>query len=374
VTRHLLVTNDFPPKVGGIQSLLWELWRRLPADDVTVLTTAHPAAAAFDAAQAFRVVRSERSVLLPTPWLRRRIDALAAEVGAELVVLDPVLPVGLLGPSLALPYAVFMHGSELVGRVPVGGRLSGRLLRGATGVVAAGAYPAGEARRLTGPSFPPLTVVPPGVDLRRFRPLGADDRDAARRRFGLPVDAPLVLGLSRLVRRKGFDVLIAAAGRLDGVNLAIGGTGRDGTRLAGLAAGGRATMLGRVEDADLPALYGCADVFAMLCRDRWGGLEQEGFGIVFLEAAACGVPQVAGRSGGAADAVVDGETGVVLDDPTDPVAAAAAIAHVLEPSRHAQMASASRARAEEGFDYDVLAARLAGALADAVAAPGRVPR
>ena len=357
--KHLLVTNDFPPKHGGIQTLLWELWRRLPTEEFTVLTTPHAAAAAFDAAQPFRIVRTREPVLLPTPMLRSRIDRLASEVGAEMVVLDPVLPVGALGPRLSVPYCVFMHGSELIGRLPVGGAVAGLVLRGARHVVAAGTYPADETRRLTRGHEPPITVVPCGVDSSRFAPV--DDKAAARRSFGLPTDATLVVGLSRLVRRKGFDVLIDAVEQLDGVHLAIGGTGRDHDRLA-RRAGDRVHLVGRVPDDRLAAFYGCGDAFAMLCRDQWGGLEREGFGIVFLEAASCGVPQVAGRSGGSADAVVHGETGFVVDDPRDVAAVAGALAHVLDPDVNERMRGASRVRAVTEFDYDLLATRLHAAL------------
>ncbi|MEA3054788.1 MAG: phosphatidyl-myo-inositol dimannoside synthase [Actinomycetota bacterium] len=357
--KHLLVTNDFPPKHGGIQTLLWELWRRLPPDDFVVLTTPHDRAAAFDAAQPFRVERVRDQVLLPTPMLRRRIDALVRETGAELVMLDPVLPVGALGPHLSVPYAVFMHGSELLGRLPVGDALAGRVLRGARHVIAAGSYPADETRRLTRGQEPPITVVPCGVDSTRFAPLA--DKASARERFGLPVGVPLVVGVSRLVRRKGFDVLIDAVHRLDGVHLAIGGAGRDADRLARLA-GDRVHLVGRIDEELLPSFYGCGDVFAMLCRDQWGGLEKEGFGIVFLEAAACGVPQIAGRSGGSADAVADDETGFVLDDPRDVDAVARAITAALDPATNARMASASRTRAVEMFDYDLLAAAMQHAL------------
>ncbi|MFV0306619.1 MAG: glycosyltransferase family 1 protein, partial [Desertimonas sp.] len=104
--KHLLATNDFPPKIGGIQSLLWEWWRRLPPDRFAVLTSPYRGAAEFDAEQAFRVERTREPVLLPHPWMVRHIDRLAAEVGADLVVLDPAIPLGLVGPSLALPYDV----------------------------------------------------------------------------------------------------------------------------------------------------------------------------------------------------------------------------------------------------------------------------
>jgi len=372
VPRHLLVTNDFPPKVGGIQTYLWELWRRLPADDVTVLTTPHPESEAFDAAQPYRVVRTKEQVLLPTPALKRRIEQLAAEVGAEVLVLDPALPVGLLGPQLRLPYVVVLHGSELLGRLPGAGPQMGRGVAGAVHVVAAGNYPASEARRVAGARTPPITVIPPGVDTDRFRPLAAEERADVRRRFGLPVDAPLVVGLSRLVPRKGFDVLIDAAAQLRSTHpdllVAIGGGGRDHDRLQKRidTTGAPARLLGRVADDDLPRLYASADVFAMCCRTRWLGLEPEGFGIVFLEAAACGVPQVAGDSGGAADAVVDGETGVVVRRPRDATDVAAALRTLLDDDDlRDRMGAAARARAEADFTYDHLAAVLALTLDEA---------
>jgi len=265
--RHLLVTNDFPPKIGGIQSYLWELWRRLPPDDVTVLTTPQDGWREFDAAAPMRV------------------------------------------------------------------------------------------------------VVPPGVDTGRFVPLPPDARRMARRRFGLPESGRVVLGLSRLVPRKGMDTLIGAASKLaagrDDLVVAIAGDGRDRARLDGLAEDSEADVriIGRVDDANLPELYGCSDVFTMLCRDRWWGLEQEGFGIVFLEAAACGVPQVAGRSGGAHEAVEDGVTGAVVDDPSDVDAVADALGRLLdEPDLRRRQGEASRRRAVAAFDYDLLAATLADGL------------
>ncbi|MGH9230999.1 MAG: glycosyltransferase family 4 protein [Acidimicrobiales bacterium] len=368
---HLLVTNDFPPKLGGIQSYLWELWRRLDPDSFTVLTTSHDGAAEWDAAQAFRVERTTQKMLMPMPATVRRIDSLAADTGAGLVMLDPALPVGLVGPRLRGPYGVVLHGAEVTvpGRLPVTRRLLGRVLRGAAEVVAAGGYPAVEAERAAGRPLP-VTVVPPGVDTERFRPLDPEQRDKARARFGLPQEGRVVLSLSRLVPRKGMDVLIEAAARVGSTRadlvVAIGGSGRDRARLDRLVSrtGAPVRMLGRVPDDELADLYGCADVFAMLCRNRWGGLEQEGFGIVFLEAAACGVPQVAGDSGGAAEAVADGATGLVVERPSDAGAVAGALAGLLDdPDRRRAMGAAARERAVAEFGYDRLAGRLGGVLA-----------
>ena len=143
------------------------------------------------------------------------------------------------------------------------------------------------------------------------------------------------MSISRLVPRKGFDTAIRAVAKLAPTRpdlvLAIAGRGRDQPRLERLVDELKAPVrfLGRVPNDELPALYGCADLFTMLCRNRWGGLEQEGFGIVFVEAAACGVPQVAGDSGGAAEAVADGETGLVMREPEDVEAAASAFESLL---------------------------------------------
>jgi phosphatidylinositol alpha-1,6-mannosyltransferase len=368
--KHVLVTNDFPPKIGGIQSLLWEWWRRLPPSSFAVLTSPYRGAGGFDAAQAFRVERVPEPVLLPHPLMVHRVDRLARDVGADLVVLDPAVPLGLIGPSLALPYDVVLHGSEVTvpGRLPGSRQALAHVLRHARHIVAAGGYPAAEAERAAGRSLP-ITVVPPGVDVERFRPLGAAEREAARRDLGLPVDAELVVAVSRLVPRKGFDTAIRAVARLAPTRpdlvLAIAGGGRDEHRLRRLAEELRAPVrfLGRVSNDDLPRLYGCADLSTMLCRNRWAGLEQEGFGIVFVEAAACGVPQIAGDSGGAAEAVADGETGIVVRRPDDAALAAEAIRELLDDdARRAAMGRASRRRAVEEFSYDVLAERLGRAL------------
>jgi phosphatidylinositol alpha-1,6-mannosyltransferase len=353
--------------------LLWEWWRRLPSDRFAVLTSPYAGAEEFDADQPYRIERVREPVLLPHPLMVRRVNEMAADFGAELVVLDPAIPVGLIGPSLELPYDVVIHGAEVTvpGRLPLTKQGLGYVLRRARHVIAAGHYPAAEANRAAGRTLP-TTVVPPGVDCDRFRPLDESQRRQARRELGLPVDGQVIVAVSRLVPRKGFDTAIRAVASMRDSHpdlvLAISGGGRDEDRLRRLAAelDAPVTFLGRVPNDDLPRLYGCGDLFTMLCRNRWGGLEQEGFGIVFVEAAACGVPQVAGDSGGAAEAVADGETGLVIstdDDDAAVVAAAVAFARLLDDrDAHARMALASRQRAIDEFSYDVLAARLGAAL------------
>jgi len=368
--KHLLVTNDYPPKIGGIQSLLWEWWRRLPSDSFAVLTSPYEGAAEFDAGESYRIERTREPVLLPHPWMIKQVNDLAKDFGADFVVLDPAVPLGLIGPWLDLPYRLVLHGAEVTvpGRLPGAKQALAYTLRRADGIIAAGGYPAAEAVHAAGRELP-ITVVACGVDPHKFHPLSDAERRAAREHFGLDADAEVIVGISRLVTRKGFDTAIRAVARLGRVRpnlrLVIAGGGREDARLRRLAdeLDAPVTFLGRIPNADLPPLYGCADVFAMLCRNRWGGLEQEGFGIVFVEAASCGVPQVAGDSGGAAEAVADGETGFVIADPEDIQAVADAFAKLLDDDElRRRMGEQSRRRVLDDFAYDVLARRLGDTL------------
>ena len=368
--RHLLVTNDYPPKVGGIQNYLWELWRRLPPDRFCVLTRPHPEAAAFDDGEAYPIVRSAAPFLVPRPLVLGEIRDLLASTGAELVVFDPAVPAGALGPRLGVPYGVVLHGAEVTvpARLPLAAAALRRTLAGAEVVISASRYAAGEARRLC-PGMAPDHYVPPGVDVGRFVPLSGERRRAARRRLGLASGETLVLCVSRLVPRKGMDRLIEAVARLapgrPGLRLCIAGAGRDRGRLERLVrrTGAPARLLGRVPERELADLYGAADLFAMLCRRRWAGLEQEGFGIVFLEAAAAGLAQVAGESGGAAEAVEHGTSGLVVGDPNDAAAVAGSLATLLDdPACRRRMGDAARRRAEARFSYDRLAGDLCRAL------------
>ena len=378
MARHLLVTNDYPPKLGGIQNYLWELWRRLPPDDVCVLTRTHPGDVQWDLQQNHQVVRSPRQFLLPTRDMGEEIADLVAEIDAKLVLYDPAVPLGALAPRLPHRYGVILHGAEVTvpGRLPGSKQILARVLRGAEVVITAGRYSVIEAERAAGGQLPAV-IVPPGVDIDRFKPLDAAQRRAARLRFGLPVDAPVVVSISRLVPRKGMDVLISASARLaerhPGLTVAVAGAGRDRDRLDRLIGrtGAPARLLDRVDDSDLPDLYGCADVFAMMCRQRWGGLEQEGFGIVFLEAAAAGVPQLAGNSGGAAEAVEHGRTGLVVDQPAHLDQVTASLDALLsDPVRLQQMGLDSRLRAVAEFSYDHMADRLNTVIAEVIARGG----
>jgi phosphatidylinositol alpha-1,6-mannosyltransferase len=374
MARHLLVTNDYLPKTGGIQVYLHELWSRLEPNRAVVLTaSSDEEAPAFDAASELVIERvKSKTLFFPTLKARKAIESAIARHQVDLVLLDPAWPLGLLGPSLSVPYGVVVHGSEVTipGRIPFVASSLRYVLRRAAVVVCAGSYPEAEVRRNAADLTPPVIQVPPGVDTERFVPLDPALRPQVRTSLGLRPDSFLVSSFSRLVPRKGMDTLIKASARLKSefpqLEVAIGGSGRDRKRLEQLATKLRApvTFLGRVDDDALPAWLGASDVMVMDCRSRWFGLEQEGFGIVFVEAAATGVAQIAGLSGGSHEAVQNNVTGFVIGDPrSDTLLAKAIRTLVLDTERRYAFGRAARESAVARFDWNTLASTLSVGLA-----------
>ena len=374
MARHLLVTNDYPPKTGGIQVYLHELWRRLEPGRAVVLTaSSHADCEVFDDASDVVIERVAASTLFwPSPRALAAIEAAIERHQPDLVLLDPAWPLGLLGPRLSRPYGVVLHGAEVTipGRLPLIASSLRYVLRHAALAVCAGNYPAAEARRNAAEWMPPMIHVAPGVDTERFVPIEQSRREKIRTELGLSPSAFLVCSYSRLVPRKGMDTLIRASALLAAsypqLQVAIGGAGRDRERLEKLARklGAPVIFLGRVPDDMLPGWVASSDLMVMDCRSRWGGLEQEGFGIVFLEAAAAAVAQVAGRSGGSHEAVRHGETGLVVARPSNEGDLAASISRLLTDAQlRSHFAQRARSVAVQEFDWRVLAQSLAAGLA-----------
>ena len=367
--RTLVVTNDFPPRPGGIQAFVHALAVRQPADEVVVYASSWKGAAAFDARQPFPVVRHPTSLVLPVPDVLRRTRELARAEGCDRVWFGAAAPLGLLARPLGLERAVAStHGHEVGWALLPGARQALRRIgRDVDVVTCLGDY----ARRRLAPALGQdarLERLPSGVDTSVFRP-GAGG-ELVRQRHGLG-DRPVVVCVSRLVPRKGQDVLVRALPelrrRVPGTALLLVGGGPDLPRLRRLAAqhgvAEDVVTTGSVPWEDLPAHYDAGDVFAMPCRTRRGGLEVEGLGIVFLEASATGLPVVAGRSGGSPDAVLEGVTGVTVDGRSPAQVTDALAALLLDRDRAAQLGRAGRAWVEREWRWDVLAARLRGLLA-----------
>jgi phosphatidylinositol alpha-1,6-mannosyltransferase len=322
VGRTLLITNDFPPRPGGIQQFVHNLAIRQPPGSIVVYASRWKGWESFDAQQPFPVIREETSVLLPTPAVARRAAEIARDYGCDAVWFGAAAPLGLLAAGLfrraGIQRAVALtHGHEVGwAALPVARAMLRRIARGVDVVTYLGEYTRVRLARAIG-DLTTLERLPPGVDTNLFRP--TVDGSAVRRRYGLR-DRPVIVCVSRLVRRKGQDSLIRALPRIrqrvrDAALLIVGGGPYRSTleviaREEGVA--DHVVITGSVPWSDLPSYYAAGDVFAMPCRTRRGGLDVEGLGIVYLEASATGLPVVAGDSGGAPDAVLDGETGFVV--------------------------------------------------------------
>ncbi|MEU6536008.1 glycosyltransferase family 4 protein [Streptomyces sp. NPDC047000] len=374
--RTLIVTNDFPPRPGGIQAFLHNMALRLDPDRLVVhaSTWKHgregaEATAAFDAEQPFTVVRDRTTMLLPTPAATRRAAGLLREHGCTSVWFGAAAPLGLMAPALrragAERLVATTHGHEAGwAQLPAARGLLRRIGESTDTLTYLGEYTRSRiAGALTPQAAARMTQLPPGVDEKVFHPDSGGDE--VRARLGL-TERPVVVCVSRLVPRKGQDTLIRALPRVlaaapDTVLLIVGGGPyeKDLRRLAaetGVAASVRFT--GAVPWSELPAHYGAGDVFAMPCRTRRGGLDVEGLGIVYLEASATGLPVVAGDSGGAPDAVLDGETGWVVRGTSVEDTADRITTLLADPGLRRRMGERGRRWVEEKWRWDLLAERL----------------
>jgi phosphatidylinositol alpha-1,6-mannosyltransferase len=371
VRRTLIVTNDFPPRQGGIQSFVHALATRLPHGMVTVYAPAWKGAAEFDAEQPFPVIRHPTSLMLPVPTVSRRAAAIAREHGCDTVLFGAAAPLGLITPVLrkaGVTRAVAItHGHEAGWAALPGARALLRRIGDETDVVTyLGEYfRVRLARALSPEAAKRMVRLAPGVDATHFRP-GAGGQ-AVRDRLAL-AGRPVVVCVSRLVRRKGQDTLIRAWPRVraevgDAVLLLVGDGPYAGDlrRLARqLNVSDAVLFTGPVPWPELPGYYDAGDVFAMPCRTRRAGLDVEGLGLVYLEASATGLPVIGGDSGGAPDAILDGESGYVVRDVAG--TAARVIELLTDPGKARAMGEKGLAWVDREWRWDLAAARLTSIL------------
>ncbi|MEV5959357.1 glycosyltransferase family 4 protein [Streptomyces sp. NPDC051987] len=376
MNKTLVVTNDFPPRPGGIQAFLHNMALRLDPERLVVYASTWKrgregaeATAAFDAEQPFTVVRDRTTMLLPTPGATRTAVGLLREHGCTSVWFGAAAPLGLMAPALrkagAQRLVATTHGHEAGwAQLPAARQLLRRIGDATDTMTYLGEYTRSRiATALSAQAAGRMAQLPPGVDEKTFHP--GSGGDAVRARLGLS-GRPVVVCVSRLVPRKGQDTLILAmplilAAEPDAVLLIVGGGPyeKELRRLAretGVEASVRFT--GAVPWAELPAHFGAGDVFAMPCRTRRGGLDVEGLGIVYLEASATGLPVVAGDSGGAPDAVLDGETGWVVRGGSVEEAAERIVVLLGDAELRQRMGARGRQWVEERWRWDLLAERL----------------
>jgi phosphatidylinositol alpha-1,6-mannosyltransferase len=370
----LLITNDFPPRAGGIQSYVLSLAERLPADQLVVYAPSWAGAVEFDAQQPFQVFRHPGQLMLPGAAVRRRAAELIRDHRIRAIWYGAAAPLSLLSAGLRSEgvsrTVASTHGHEVGwSMVPIARHLLRRIGRTNDVITFVSQFARRRISAALGPEAA-LEYLPPGVMVDTFKPDPAA-RSAIRARYCFG-DGPVLLSVSRLVARKGQDTLIRAVpsilARVPDARVLIVGDGPDGSRLRGLVAalgvGGNVEFAGSVPWTELPGHYAAADVFAMPCRTRGSGLDVEGLGIVFLEASASGLPVIAGRSGGAPETVQEGRTGSVVDGRDVPAVADAVAGLLTDRRRAAEWGANGRAWVTEAWNWDRSAARLATLLSD----------
>jgi phosphatidyl-myo-inositol dimannoside synthase len=366
----LIVTNDFPPRTGGIQSFVHALAMRLSPDQVTVYAPAWSEAAAYDRQLPFTVVRHRTSLMLPLPSVRDRAVEILTSRGCDTVLFGTAAPLGLLAPALrnagARRIVALTHGHEAGwAALPVARVLLRRIGDSVDVLTYLGEYFRSRlAAVLSIAAAARMVRLAGGVDTTMFR--RGSGGAAIRASLGLQ-NRPVVVCVSRLVTRKGQDSLIRAwpqvraAASADPALLLVG-SGPAEARLRRLAqklgVAGSVLFTGHVPDAVLPAYYDAADVFAMPCRSRRRGLDVEGLGICYLEAAATGLPVIAGDSGGATDAVRNGETGYVVPGGDMPALTDRLTSLLRDPAAARAMGEQGRAWMEREWHWDLVAGRL----------------
>lgn len=324
-SRTLVITNDFPPDIGGIESFVYGLVSRQPANSVVVLASGSEHAREFDQLQDFEVVRHKSSLMLPEPRVRKLALEVATSHGCDRVLFGSAAPLGLLAGRMRSNeldrFVAITHGHEAGWAAIPGSRRVLRRVGETTEVLTyLGEFTKGEIGKAVTPAAAKrMRRLLPGIDTERFHPRNVSDGTSLREQLSLG-SRQVIVCVSRLMPRKGQDSLIQALPlvqqRIPDAALLLVGGGRHHGKLAGMVRneglGNDVVLTGAVPDSELPAYLAAGDVFAMPCRTRNRGLDVEGLGIAYLEASASGLPVIAGDSGGAPDAVLDGETGYVV--------------------------------------------------------------
>lgn len=369
--RTLVITNDFPPRPGGIQSFVHGLLVRQPADSIVVFAPTWHGDQEFDAQQSFPVVRHPHSLMLPTPAVRRRAKDIVRAEGCDRVLFGATAPLGIMSGGLRKAgverIVGITHGHEAAWSITPGGRSAMRRIGQHTDTITfLGEYTRERIAAAVGPQAAArMRRLVPGVEDGTFTPSNSAAGLALKTLYGLE-DRKVIVCVSRLMPRKGQDTLIEALPLIrraePAAALMIVGGGPYRRKLESLikATGQQqhVVMTGSVPYADLPAHYAAGDVFAMPCRTRNRGLDVEGLGIVYLEASATGIPVVAGDSGGAPDAVVAGETGFVVQGGSVAQAAQRVTQILTDPELANRMGTAGRAWIESTWQWPKIAARL----------------
>jgi phosphatidylinositol alpha-1,6-mannosyltransferase len=335
----LFVTNDFGPRAGGIETFVIGLIERRPYGQTIVYTSAQTGSEAYDAAWksdfGVTIIRDRAKILLPTPRVARNLVRIVKESDIQVAAFGAAAPLGLLSGSMkragVRKTVALTHGHEVWWAKVFPFNLALRKI----GTSVDSLTYLGEftkqaiSQSLSKASAKKMVKIAPGIDVEHFSP---QDSTQLRRDLKL-VNKRVIVSVGRLVHRKGQDHLIQSMPEIlksvPNAHILMVGQGPYLMHLEKLVKDlnlvDHVSFIGRIQYAQLPQYICAGDIFAMPSRSRFFGLEVEGLGIVYLEASACGLPVIAGSSGGAPDAVLDGVTGLVVNGEDNQEIAAAAI-------------------------------------------------
>jgi phosphatidyl-myo-inositol dimannoside synthase len=373
--KVLLITNDLGPRAGGIESFILGLLAQLPGGEIVIFTSSQEGSGPFDgdieSRWGVKVIRDRSKVLLPTPRTMSRARKIIHEFGVEIVWFGAAAPLAWMTPALKRAgvhrVVAITHGHEVWWSKIFPFSLAMRRIGRSVDVITyLGDFTKNSMRPALGEN-PELVRIAPGIDTKLFHPM-KKDRELLQK-YDL-ANKKVIVCVGRLVHRKGQDRLIQALPKIHQshpeATILFVGQGPYRKKLDQIAQSLSLTdsirFVGRVANEDLPRYFALGDVFAMPSRTRLAGLEVEGLGIVYLEAGSCGLPVIAGNSGGAPDAVREGETGLVVDG-NDPDAISHAVIRILDdPPWARNLGLAGRAWAEKNWSWDLWGEKFAKVL------------
>ena len=376
-TQILCITNDFGPRAGGIETFVIGLLERLPKNSVIVYTSSQAGSDGFDKAwldnYGVEVIRDKSKVLLPSFRVGRAVRKLAKEKSISTVFFGAAAPLGLLSHGLRRAgvkrMVALTHGHEVWwAKVWPFSWAIRRIGAGVDHLTYLGSYTQSQiSRSLSKRAQSAMVKIAPGIDTEHFAP--QESASQLRAELGL-TDKKVIVSVGRLVHRKGQDTLVEALPEIlsavpDAHLIFIGeGPHKDYlvNRASALKVTQAITFIGRIQYAQLPRYICVGDIFAMPSRSRLAGLEVEGLGIVYLEASACGLAVIGGKSGGAPDAVLEGETGFAVDGTSPQEVAAAAIKLLSDPELAQKMGARGRKWIIEEWRWEIWSQRFTSLL------------
>ena len=365
--KTLFVTNDFGPRAGGIETFIIGLIERLPKSSIIVYTSAQDDSDAYDADWlsnfGVEVIRDKSKILLPTPRVNREVARIVRERSIKTIAFGAAAPLGWMSSTLrragAQRIVALTHGHEVWWAKVFPFNLIMRRIGSTTdSLTYLGEFTRSAiSKALTTQSAAAMQKIAPGIDIEHFR---AVDATALRQSLGV-TNKKVIVSVGRLVHRKGQDFLIESMPQIlkqvPDAHLLLVGQGPYREHLEKLvnkhSLRNSVSFIGRIQYKDLPGYICMGDIFAMPSRSRFAGLEVEGLGIVYLEASACGLPVIAGASGGAPDAVIEGVTGFVVDGTKTEQIAKRAIQLLLDEKLRISMGSAGRAWIEKEWRWQI---------------------